>query len=145
MSEKDHGSIDLALLDEALSIDRCYQFVQADDCGGICLFVGTIRNHNKGQTVTRLEFSSYDGMALKEMRKIAERALAEFGLQSVALHHRKGALAIGDIAVIIAVGSHHRKAAFAGCEFVIDELKKTVPIWKKEFLEDGSYWVNARP
>lgn len=137
--------IDIALLDEPLSIDHCYQFVHNPTCGGICLFVGTIRNHNKGASVTKLEFSSYDGMALKEMQKIADRAIAEHQLQSVALHHRKGALAIGDIAVIIAVSSAHRAAAFAGCEFVIDELKKTVPIWKKEFLEDGSYWVNARP
>ncbi|MEL7162129.1 MAG: molybdenum cofactor biosynthesis protein MoaE [Bacteroidota bacterium] len=137
--------LNVTLSDTPLSLDACYQAVQDPTCGGIALFVGTVRNHNKGETVTQLEFSSYDGMALKEMRKIAERAVAKFGLSKVAVHHRKGTLAIGDIAVIIAVSSAHRKAAFAGCEFVIDELKKTVPIWKKEFLEDGNYWVNARP
>lgn len=128
-----------------LSIDAAYAAVQDPTCGGICLFVGTIRNHNKGKTVIRLEFSSYDPMALREMDKIVEEAKALHELQHVALHHRKGEMAIGDIAVIIAVGSHHRKAAFAGCEWIIDQLKERVPIWKKEFLEDGSYWVGARP
>lgn len=130
---------------EKLSIDAAYAAVQDPACGGICLFVGTIRNHNKGETVTKLEFSSYDPMALKEMRGIAAEAKEQFGLHYVAVHHRKGDLAIGDVAVIIAVSCVHRKAAFAGCEWVIDRLKERVPIWKKEFLEDGSYWVGARP
>jgi molybdopterin synthase catalytic subunit len=84
-------------------------------------------------------------MAVKEMGRIAEKAKAEHQLHAVAVHHRVGSLVIGDIAVIIAVSHHHRKAAFAGCEQVIDELKEQVPIWKKEFLADGSYWVGARP
>ena len=137
--------IDVQISDQPLSIDACYATVQDPSCGGICLFVGTIRNHNKGEDVSRLEFDSYDGMALKEMRKIGEEALEIHDLKSVVLHHRKGTLAIGDIAVIIAVNSVHRKAAFAGCEWVIDRLKERVPIWKKEFRGDGSFWINARP
>ena len=128
-----------------LSIDAAYAAVQDPTCGGICLFVGTIRNHNKGEAVTRLEFSSYDPMALREMEKIGVEAKALHDLRHVALHHRKGEMAIGDIAVIIAVSSAHRKAAFTGCAWIIDQLKERVPIWKKEFLEDGSYWVGARP
>jgi molybdopterin synthase catalytic subunit len=135
----------IALSDQPLSLDDCYQSVQHPECGGICLFVGTIRNHNKGADVTHLEFSSYDSMAMKEMRRIAGESLEKFDLRAVTMHHRKGDLAIGDIAVIIAVSSVHRKAAFEGCEWLIDELKKSVPIWKKEFLKDGSYWVGARP
>ncbi len=135
----------ISLSDQPLSIDDCYAAVQDPACGGICLFIGTIRNHNKGNTVTHLDFESYAPMALREMQRIADETQAKHGLQTVCLHHRVGKLAIGDIAVIIAVSSHHRVAAFAGCEEVIDELKKHVPIWKKEFLEDGSYWVNARP
>lgn len=137
--------VDVQLLDQALSIDDCYAFVQDHSCGGITLFVGTIRNHNEGADVTKLEFTSYDPMALKEMEKIGHAALALHELKKVAIHHRKGALAIGDIAVIIAVSSVHRKAAFQGCEFVIDELKKHVPIWKKEFRGDGGFWINSRP
>lgn len=136
---------DIQLSDQKLSIDTAYASVQDPACGGIVLFIGTIRNHNKGKTVTHLDFESYAPMAIKEMTRIAEKAKSEHDLHAVALHHRVGTLAIGDIAVIIAVSSHHRKAAFAGCEHVIDELKEHVPIWKKEFLEDGSYWVNARP
>lgn len=128
-----------------LSLDAAYNAVQDPACGGICLFVGTIRNHNKGETVTRLEFSSYDPMAIREMTAIAEEAMPLHDLHHVALHHRKGDMEIGDVAVIIAVSSVHRKAAFAGCEWVIDQLKERVPIWKKEFWEDGSYWVGARP
>ncbi len=136
---------DIQLSPNPLSIDTAYATVQSPECGGICLFVGTIRNHNKGKTVTHLDFESYAPMATKEMTRIAEKAKAEHDLHALALHHRVGELAIGDIAVIIAVSSHHRKAAFTACEQVIDELKEHVPIWKKEFLEDGSYWVNARP
>jgi molybdopterin synthase catalytic subunit len=136
---------DIRLSDKKLSIDAAYASVQDPTCGGIVLFIGTIRNHNKGKTVTHLDFESYAPMAIREMTRIAEKAKTEHGLHAVTLHHRVGSLAIGDIAVIIAVSSHHRKAAFAGCEQVIDELKEHVPIWKKEFLEDGSYWVNARP
>lgn len=130
---------------QPLSLDAAYTAVTDPACGGICLFVGTIRNHNKGENVTHLAFSSYDPMALKEMEQIAEEAKVEFDLHHVALHHRKGEMAIGDVAVIIAVSSVHRKAAFEGCEWIIDRLKERVPIWKKEFLENGSYWVGARP
>ena len=137
--------IDVALRSTALDLNECVRFVSHSSCGGLCLFVGNIRDLNLGLTVTHLEFEAYDPMALREMRKIAEAARERFDLRAVALHHRKGALAIGDTAVIVAVSSVHRAPAFAGCEFVIDELKKTVPIWKKEFREDGSHWLNARP
>ncbi|NJC24967.1 molybdenum cofactor biosynthesis protein MoaE [Neolewinella antarctica] len=137
--------IDVRLSGDDLDLSTCYDFVQDPACGGIALFVGAIRNHNQGEEVTHLEFSSYDGMALKEMRKIAEAASEDYGLAKVALHHRKGELKIGDVAVIIAVSSPHRKAAFEGCAYVIDELKKHVPIWKKEFRADGTHWLNARP
>ena len=137
--------IDVQLNAEPLDLAACYDFVQDPTCGGINLFVGAIRNHNDGEEVTHLEFSSYDGMALKEMRKICERAVHEHGLARVALHHRKGELQIGDVAVIVAVASPHRAASFAGCQFVIDELKKHVPIWKKEFRADGTHWLNSRP
>ena len=137
--------IDVLLSDQPLSLDAAYAAVVDPTCGGIVLFVGTIRNHNKGQTVTHLNFDAYEPMALREMKRIGEAAATQFHLAHVSLHHRTSALAIGDIAVIIAVSSHHRKAAFTGCEYIIDELKQHVPIWKHEYLEDGSYWVNARP
>ncbi|WP_198664744.1 molybdenum cofactor biosynthesis protein MoaE [Lewinella sp. IMCC34191] len=136
---------DILLSDRPLSLEHCRDFVSHPSCGGLCFFVGTIRDVNLGETVTHLEFEAYAPMAVKEMRKIAVAARDRFGLHAVALHHRTGDLAIGDTAVIVAVSSKHRKPAFEGCEFVIDELKKHVPIWKKEFRPDGSHWLNARP
>ena len=84
-------------------------------------------------------------MAEKEMGKIARQCLDKFDIAKIAIHHRKGHVGIKDIAVIIAVSSGHRDASFKACRFAIDALKDTVPIWKKEYLEDGSYWVGARP
>lgn len=84
-------------------------------------------------------------MAIKEMKMIADKALKDFDILKIAIHHAEGELKIGDIPVIIAVSSPHRKAAFAACEFAIDTLKETVPIWKKEHFEDGQVWVNSTP
>ena len=128
-----------------LSIDEAYQAILHDGCGGNCLFVGTVRDRNKGESVTHLDFDTYDAMAEKEMAKIAHRCIEKFDITKIAIHHRKGYVGIKDIAVIIAVSSGHRDASFQACRFAIDTLKDTVPIWKKEHLEDGSYWVGARP
>ncbi|WP_232826430.1 molybdenum cofactor biosynthesis protein MoaE [Lewinella sp. IMCC34183] len=144
MADRD-PHIDVVLSGEPLSLDDCQSFVAHPSCGGLCFFVGTIRDLNLGETVTHLEFEAYAPMAVREMRKIAVAARERFGLHAVSLHHRTGDLAIGDTAVIVAVSSKHRKPAFEGCEFVIDELKKTVPIWKREFRADGTHWLNARP
>jgi len=130
---------------EKLNIQTCYDFVQDAGCGGIALFVGTVRNKTKGKKVTLLDFSTYTAMAIKEMEKIAENALNRFDILKIAIHHAEGALQIGDIPVIIAVSSPHRKAAFDACQYAIDTLKETVPIWKKEHFEDGEVWVNSTP
>jgi len=130
---------------DCLNIQTCYDFVQDPTCGGIALFVGTVRNRTKGKKVTLLDFSTYKAMAIKEMEKIADMALTNFDILKIAIHHAEGALQIGDIPVIIAVSSPHRKAAFEACQFAIDTLKETVPIWKKEHFEDGEVWVNSTP
>jgi molybdopterin synthase catalytic subunit len=95
--------------------------------------------------VTLLDFSTYQAMAIKEMRKIADNALVDFDILKIAIHHAEGELQIGAIPVIIAVSSPHRKAAFIACQFAIDTLKETVPIWKKEHFDDGEVWVNTHP
>lgn len=133
------------ILSEKLSIEKTYQFVLDAGCGGNCLFVGTVRDFNKGKTVTHLDFETYKPMAIKQMDKIAETCIERFGIQKIAIIHREGYVGIKDIAVIIAVASVHRQAGFDACQHAIDTLKETVPIWKKEHLEDGSYWVGARP
>lgn len=137
-------NISIHITPDALSIDVAYNSIQDPSCGGNALFIGTVRNHNKGKTVTHLDFESYREMALKTMDEIAQECL-NLGAHKVAIHHREGQVNIGGIAVIIAISSPHRKVAFQACEYAIDQLKLRVPIWKKEFLEEGSYWVSDRP
>ena len=130
---------------EKLSLEECYEFVTDDSCGGIVAFVGTVRDRTQSKEVTQLDFSTYKPIAIKEMQHIAEIAIKKFEIKKMAIHHAEGMLQIGDIPVIITVGSPHRKAAFEACEFAIDALKETVPIWKKEYFSDGEVWVNEHP
>lgn len=123
----------------------CEQAVVYPGAGGIVVFVGTVRDQTKGKSVTHLEFEAYEPMALKEMQKIADQAKAKWNLHKMVIHHRIGVVPITEEAVVIACSSAHRKEAFAACEYAIDTLKETVPIWKKEFLEDGEVWVSAHP
>ena len=139
------NNIDIQILAEPLELAKNYDFVLDESCGGIDVFVGTVRRWNKGEEITHLDFECYEPMAISELRKIADIAIERFDVKKVSIHHRVGIVKTTEIAVIIAVACKHRKAAFQACEFVIDELKKDVPIWKKEHLIDGSYWVNSRP
>lgn len=139
------SAISIKISSEKLNLQECYDFVADPACGGIAVFVGTVRNTTQDKTVTQLDFSTYKPMALKEMEKIAHLALAKFSIKKIAIHHAAGLLQIEDIPVIISVSSKHRKAAFNACEFAIDTLKETVPIWKKEYFTDGEVWVNAHP
>ena len=135
----------IKITSEKLDLQECYRFVEDASCGGISAFIGTVRNDTQGKEVTQLDFSTYKPMAIKEMQKIAEVTLEKFNIKKIAIHHAEGMLQIGEIPVIITVSSKHRKAAFEACEFAIDTLKETVPIWKKEHFSDGEVWVNAHP
>jgi len=135
----------IKLTENPLDLDECYAFVEDASCGGITTFIGTVRNDTQGKEVKQLHFSAYAPMAIKEMQKIADKALSQFDIKKITIHHAIGMLSIKDIPVIIAVSAKHRKAAFLACEFAIDTLKETVPIWKKEYFSDGEVWVNAHP
>ncbi|NNM23363.1 MAG: molybdenum cofactor biosynthesis protein MoaE [Flavobacteriaceae bacterium] len=139
------SNIDIQILDDTLKVERCRNFISSPTCGGEVIFVGTVRNATKGKSVVRLEFEAYKKMAISEMTKIANYVVDKFEVERIAIHHRTGVLDIGEIPVIIAVSSAHRKAAFKACEYAIDTLKETVPIWKKEIFEDGEVWVAAHP
>ncbi len=130
---------------DALSERACQDAVSDDAAGGTVVFVGMVRNQTKGKPVVRLEFEAYAPMAEKEMRKIADQITEKWDALHVAIHHRVGVLKVGEVAVIIAVSTPHRKAAFEACQFAIDTLKETVPIWKKEVFEDGEVWVASHP
>ena len=128
-----------------INLAEAYQYLQSPVSGAANLFIGTVRNHSHGKEVIKLAFEAYEAMALKEMQKIAESAQEKWELDKVVMIHAVGEKAPGDAVVITGASSVHRKASFEACEFLIDELKKTVPIWKHEFFKDNSVWVNAHP
>ncbi len=130
---------------EPLSMDLLMQEVVGPDTGGIATFIGVVRNHSRGSAIDHLEYEAYVPMAEAEMRKIADAAAARWPGVRIAMSHRVGRLEIGDAAVMIAAVAPHRGDAFDACRFAIDTLKQTVPIWKKEFAEDGAYWVEENP
>jgi len=115
------------------------------ESGGIDVFIGTVRNATKGKKVLKLDFEAYEPMAVSEMNKIAAQAFERWPVQKILIHHRTGLLQVGEVPVVIAVSAAHRDAAFDACRYIIDTLKQTVPIWKKESFEDGDVWVAAHP
>ncbi len=111
--------------------------------GAVVVFEGVVRNQTRGRRTLYLDYEAYEEMALQQMEEIAERALKQFAIRDVALVHRLGRLDIGETSVLIAVTSAHRAAAFEACRWLIDTLKRTVPIWKKEYFEDGAVWADG--
>lgn len=136
---------DIQIINTTINIQSCISGVMSPECGGIDVFIGTVRNKTKDKTVVRLEFEAYEKMALSEMQKIVDFAFEQWPLHKVILHHRTGVLDIGEVPVVISVAAAHRDAAFEACRYIIDTLKQTVPIWKKEIFEDGEVWVAAHP
>jgi molybdopterin synthase catalytic subunit len=131
------------LTDTPLDLAGLIAEVAAPDRGGIAAFVGNVRDHHQGRTVTELEYSTYAAMAEAECGRIVEETERQWPVR-VALRHRVGLLAIGDAAVAIAVAGARRDEAFAACRHVIEELKRRVPIWKRERYADGTVeWVGA--
>ncbi len=133
------------ITDQTIDEQAVIELVRSENCGGLSVFVGTVRNQTKGKAVVRLEFEAYESMALKKMQEIAEQARTRWQTDQIAIYHRVGVLGLGETAVVIAVSTPHRKAAFEACEFLIDTLKQVVPIWKKEIYQDGEIWVAAHP
>lgn len=113
--------------------------------GAAVVFEGVVRDNTRGRSTLYLDYEAYEAMALKQMDALAEQALQQFSIRDVALVHRLGRLEIGEVSVLIAVASAHRAAAFDACRWLIDTLKRTVPIWKKEYFEDGAVWADGEP
>lgn len=134
------------LTDQPIDVAAVLASVQDEGAGAVNTFIGTVRNQSTGRRVVRLDYEAYDKMALHQMRRVAEQAREKWPmLRQVAVTHRKGRLAIGDVAVVVAVSTPHRADSFAACQYIIDTIKQVVPIWKKEEYEDGSVWVAAHP
>jgi molybdopterin synthase catalytic subunit len=126
---------------EPLDLSALQSVSPAD--GACCLFVGVVRDHNAGRTVLFLEYEAYEEMALREMERLEVEARSRWPVSEVRVVHRLGRLEIGEASVAVAVASPHRAEAFEACRFVIDTLKATVPIWKKEHFEGGAVWVEG--
>ncbi len=137
--------INIKLSPSPLDRSKVDLFIYEPGSGAEVVFVGKVRNATQGKEVLGLSFEAYEPMAKREMEKIATEVIALWDIRKIAIHHRVGELSIGDIPVIIGVSSAHRKEAFKACQFAIDTLKKTVPIWKKEIFRDGEVWVGERP
>ncbi|MFH8613923.1 molybdenum cofactor biosynthesis protein MoaE [Streptomyces sp. NPDC017979] len=133
----------LAVRDAPISVDEVFRAVGDDAAGGTALFVGTVRNHDGGADVAALGYSAHP-TAEEELRRVAEKVAADFPVRAMAAVHRVGELAVGDVAVIVAVSCPHRAEAFDACRRLIDDLKREVPIWKHQTFSDGTEeWVGA--
>jgi molybdopterin synthase catalytic subunit len=122
-------------------VDAAIDAVRGPDTGGIVVFLGTVRDESRGKRVRNLEYEAYTEMAEAKMREIAIALERTHAPLRVAMHHRVGDLALGEIAVIVAAAAPHRDAAFVAARVAIDELKRVVPIWKKEYTDDGAVWI----
>lgn len=131
----------LAITAEPLRLEPLLDWVSDPQVGAISTFSGVVRNHNKGKGVLYLEYECYEPMALAELAQIVAQAHQRWELHRIAVVHRTGRIEIGESAVLIAVSSVHRRESIEALHFVIDTLKATVPIWKKEYWQDGSMWL----
>jgi molybdopterin synthase catalytic subunit len=130
------------LTDQPIQLDDLLAAARSPERGGVAVFLGLVRNHHEGRAVLRLDYSAYAPMAESECARIVAEAAARWDA-AVALRHRIGTLEVGEAAVAIVAASAHRESAFAACRFVIDEVKRRVPIWKREHYADGSaVWVD---
>jgi len=117
--------------------------IKAGRDGAVCVFDGIVRDNSRGRKTLHLDYEAYREMALEQMRGLAGEAVTKFGVRDVALVHRLGRLGVGETSVLVVVASAHRGAAFDACRWLIDTLKKTVPIWKKEQFVDGAVWADG--
>jgi molybdopterin synthase catalytic subunit len=131
------------LLREPIDMPILVRHVRTPEDGAIVTFDGFVRNQSHKRSTLYLDYEAYESMALAKMREIAAQLHEKYKIHRAAIVHRLGRLEIGDTSVFIAVSATHRAAAFDACRFAIDTLKRTVPIWKKEYFEDGAVWADG--
>jgi len=135
----------VALTREAIDADRIVAAAKNGEDGAVVVFDGIVRNHSRGRRTLHLDYEAYEVMAVGEMRELGRKARERFGVRQVTMVHRLGRLEIGETSVLIVVASAHRSAAFEACRWLIDTVKQTVPIWKKETFADGAVWAPGEP
>ncbi len=131
----------IELTESPLNPEAISSKVRNDTNGAVVTFLGTTRNNFQGKRVLTLEYEAFDEMALKKMEEIRVELQAQFAVEDIAISHRVGTVPIGEISLVIAIASPHRKEAFQACQQAVDRVKEIVPIWKKEVFEDGARWV----
>ncbi|MGE5206136.1 MAG: molybdopterin converting factor subunit 1 [Chlamydiota bacterium] len=130
---------------EKINSQTVIEGIKRPEDGAVAVFEGIVRNHSRNRRTLYLDYEAYELMALKKLEELAKQAPERFAVRDVAIVHRLGRLEIGETSVLIVVASAHRAAAFDACRWTIDTLKKTVPIWKKEYFEDGAVWADGEP
>lgn len=133
----------IRLVREPIDIQSIAESLQQPEDGAVVVFEGVVRNHSDGKAVLYLEYDAYESMALQKLEEVASRAKKEFAIRDIAIVHRLGHMKIGECSALIVAASAHRGPAFEACRFAIDTIKQIVPIWKKEFYEDGEVWVEG--
>lgn len=134
-----------SLTREPIETEKTLNRLKRGEDGAALVFEGIVRNQTRGRKTLFLDYEAYEGMALDQMEALAQEALVRFQIRDLALVHRLGRLEIGETSVLVAVASAHRAAAFEACRWLIDTLKRKVPIWKKEYFEDGAVWADGEP
>ena len=143
LGEPEPGSESVQLTASPLDPERAIAALKAGADGAVVIFDGIVRNHTRGRKTQYLVYEAYEAMALRQMQALVSESLTRFPVRGALLHHRLGRLEIGETSVLIAVASAHRGPAFEACRWLIDTLKQTVPIWKKEFFVDGAVWADG--
>lgn len=134
-----------ALTREPIDADKLVTAVKRGEDGAVVVFDGIVRNNSRGRQTLHLDYEAYEQMAVKQMDTLAHDAISRFGVRHVTVVHRLGKLEVGETSVLIVVASAHRAQAFDACRWLIDTLKKTVPIWKRETFADGAVWADGEP
>ncbi|MFZ0867586.1 MAG: molybdenum cofactor biosynthesis protein MoaE [Candidatus Sulfotelmatobacter sp.] len=140
-----YGSGSALIVRDPIDTVGVLQRIKRGEDGAAVVFEGVVRNQTRGRRTLYLDYEAYEEMALRQMESLAERAVKQFQVREISVVHRLGRLEIGETSVLIVVASAHRAAAFDACRWLIDTLKRTVPIWKKEYFEDGAVWADGEP
>jgi molybdopterin synthase catalytic subunit len=138
-------NVTVALTRERIDAEKIVAAAKSGEDGAVVVFDGIVRNHSRGRRTLHLDYEAYEEMALRQMRELGLKARERFGVRQVTVVHRLGRLEIGETSVLIVVASAHRSAAFEACRWLIDTLKQSVPIWKKETFTDGAVWAPGEP
>lgn len=139
----DEGRSHVALVRDRIATETLLAAIKQPEDGAVVVFEGIVRDHTRDRRTLYLDYEAYEPMARRKLEELGEEALQKFGIRKVVLVHRLGRLQHSETSVLIAVASAHRTAAFEACRWLIDTLKKTVPIWKKEYFEDGAVWADG--